>query len=164
MKIAFTGPESSGKTTMAEIAAKLLEVDFVAEYAREFLSENKGVYHRSDLDLIAEKQFSLFMQDVQHLVADTEMLVLKIWSADKYKEVSELIERYFAAQHFDHYFLCQPDIPWEADPMRENPTDRDRLFELYLNELNQRDCSFTVLSGSIEQRTNQMAAVLSVLK
>jgi hypothetical protein len=36
--------------------------------------------------------------------------------------------------------LCEPDIPWEYDPLRENEHDRYRLYDQYKNilELDQR--------------------------
>ena len=39
LKIAFTGPESSGKTTMAELIAEVYSTSFIPEYAREFLKD-----------------------------------------------------------------------------------------------------------------------------
>ena len=33
------------------------------------------------------------------------------------------------------YLLCKPDIPWESDPLRENPNDRIKLFDIYKMEL-----------------------------
>ena len=54
-------------------------------------------------------------------------------------------------QKIDHYFLCKPDIPWEPDPLRENPEDRERLFKLYERGLLEIG-AYNVLSGNIEER------------
>ena len=27
--------------------------------------------------------------------------------------------------NYTYYLLCRPDIPWEPDPLRENPFDRE---------------------------------------
>jgi nicotinamide riboside kinase len=80
------------------------------------------------------------------------MTVIKIWSEYRYNSCSEFIEKAYEEQQFDHYFLCKPDIPWEFDPLRENPDNRDELFELYHNELLGMNRSFTILEGSIEER------------
>jgi nicotinamide riboside kinase len=69
-----------------------------------------------------------------------------------------------SAQNFDHYFLCAPDIPWEADPLRENPDDRQQLFEFYLATLQKNRRSFTILSGPLEKRQELIKVkVLSLL-
>ena len=33
------------------------------------------------------------------------------------------------------FIYYKPDIPWESDPLRENPYDRIKLFEIYKMEL-----------------------------
>jgi nicotinamide riboside kinase len=80
------------------------------------------------------------------------MAVMLIWSQEKFKEVSPIIKSYWEAQDFDHLFLCAPDIPWEADKLRENPLDRERLFQLYEELLTKNNCSFSILRGSLNQR------------
>ena len=49
-KIAFTGPECSGKSTMAKWLAKELSYEIVDEYAREYLKD-KSAYSIDDLDI-----------------------------------------------------------------------------------------------------------------
>jgi nicotinamide riboside kinase len=152
LKIAFTGPESSGKTTMAELIAKAYSSSFIPEYAREFLKD-KTTYTLADLDVIAKQQVELCKASKNKLlISDTEMAVMLIWSKEKFKEVSPTIQSYWKAQDFDHLFLCAPDIPWEADKLRENPLDRERLFVLYEELLTKNNCSFSILRGSLNQR------------
>ena len=152
LKIAFTGPESSGKTTMAELIAKAYSTSFIPEYAREFLKD-KTTYTLADLDEIAKQQVELCKASKNTLViSDTEMAVMIIWSQEKFKEVSPIIQYLWEAQDFDHLFLCAPDIPWEADKLRENPLDRERLFMLYEVVLENSKKPFTILKGTIEQR------------
>ena len=152
LKIAFTGPESSGKTTMAELIAEAYSTSFIPEYAREFLKD-KITYTLADLDEIAKQQVELCKASKNTLlISDTEMAVMLIWSQEKFKEVSPIIQSYWEAQDFDHLFLCAPDIPWEADKLRENPLDRERLFQLYKVVLENSKKPFTILKGTIEQR------------
>ena len=152
LKIAFTGPESSGKTTMAELISEAQCTSFIPEYAREFLKD-KTTYTLADLDEIAKKQVELCKASKNKLViSDTEMTVMIIWSQEKFKEVSPIIEFLWKVQDFDHLFLCAPDIPWEADKLRENPLDRERLLVLYEVVLENSKKPFTILKGTIEQR------------
>ena len=162
LKIAFTGPESSGKTTISRAFAEMVNAIWVEEYAREYL-QAKDTYLQSDLDEIARIQKEKWNVEETILVADTEMTVIKIWSEYRYNSCSEFIEKAYEEQQFDHYFLCKPDIPWEFDPLRENPDNRDELFELYHNELLGMNRSFTILEGSIEERLKTCKNVLIAL-
>ena len=45
------------------------------------------------------------------------------------------------------YLLCPPDLPWEADPLRENPHDRERLYDLYRRRLMDLGAIYQVISG-----------------
>lgn len=151
MKIAFTGPESCGKSTLAEWFASAFHLPLSEEYARTYL-ENRSSYEQSDLDRICKGQLEHWKKLGHSYVADTEMTVLKVWSDYRYRQVSELISESYVLQQFDHYFLCAPDIPWVEDPLRENPTDREELFELYVNELSIMQRSFTILTGGLLDR------------
>ena len=161
MKIAFTGPESSGKTTMARWTAKHISYELVPEFAREYLQKTTA-YHLNDLNNIALEQFNR-NSALEDLVVDTEMLVMKIWCEDKYSNCSKEILDLFKAQKIDHYFLCKPDIPWEPDPLRENPDDRERLFKLYEQDLIGLGASYNVLSGNVEARKMRIITSLKNL-
>lgn len=153
LKIAFTGPESSGKTTMAKLIAEKYSTSFIPEYAREFLRD-KPTYTLADLDLIAKKQVELCRASKNKLlISDTEMAVMTIWTQEKFKKISPTINFLWESQDFDHLFLCAPDIPWEVDELRENPLDRERLFVLYEELLTNNNRSFSILRGSLNQRT-----------
>ncbi len=160
VKIAFTGPESSGKSTLAKLIAETFSGDYVEEYAREYLN-SKSSYVQADLDEIARVQQEKWVQNRNLLVADTEMTVLKIWSEYRFNSCSEFIKKGYLNQGFDHYFLCKPDIPWEYDPLRENPTSRDELFELYHHALISMNRQFTILTGNLKTRMEICKNVLA---
>jgi nicotinamide riboside kinase len=151
VKIAFTGPESSGKTTLAKKVASLYNGIFVEEFARTFL-KGKPTYVQEDLDAIAEVQLKSWDLETEFLVADTEMTVICIWSLYKYGAISQKIKQLFNQQQFNLLFLCKPDIPWEFDPMRENPENRDELFDLYHSFLIENKQNFVVVEGNEQQR------------
>lgn len=151
-KIAFTGPESSGKTTLAlQVAAKWKGL-YIEEFAREYLAQ-KSSYVQSDLDAIAKGQQEKWNVQTPLLVADTDMTVLCIWSQYKYESISDCIRKGFLEQDFDILFLCKPDIPWEFDPLRENPENRDELFDLYHSFLLENKQKFVVVEGDEVNRS-----------
>jgi nicotinamide riboside kinase len=160
LRIAFTGPESSGKTTLARWTANFFSLPYIPEFAREYLEE-KPQYQEADLVFMAQKQVEWWPQGA--LVADTEMHVFQIWSQEKFERLDAKIYTELNRQVFDHYFLCAPDIPWEEDPLRENPLDRERLFTIYENELLAHLRNFTVLRGDLQTRQEVIKVIISSL-
>lgn len=74
-----------------------------------------------------------------------------------------LWDKGFRQQHFssfDHILLCKPDFPWERDEMRENPIDRDRLFEHYQTLLEEYALSFHSIGGLIEHRQDTLSSMM----
>jgi len=162
IKIAFTGPESSGKTTLAMQIAQKLKGTYVEEFARIYL-ENNPIYTQKDLDLIAEGQAKLWKVATDFLIADTDMTVICIWSLYKYGTISSEILNIFSQQQFDLLFLCKPDIPWEFDVLRENPENRDELFDLYHSFLLKKKQTFVVVEGSEQQRLSIVETAIATL-
>ena len=153
IRIAVTGPESSGKTTLCEALAKHFNVTFIPEFSRTYLEATNGKYSQVDLDKIAQGQLdSLNASNDSIKICDTDFSVIEIWSDYKYVEVSSFIKELAAKDLFDLHILCTPDIPWEDDPLRENPDDRDVLFELYVASLNKHNKQYITVSGDHEQR------------
>jgi NadR type nicotinamide-nucleotide adenylyltransferase len=153
-RFAITGPESSGKTTLAKALSEHFNAVWIPEYARTYLLDRNGVYSENDLDRIAKGQieeWSHFSKE-ELLFCDTEMLVMKIWSEYKYDRCSEFIQDAFREQVFDHYFLCSPDIAWEEDPLREHPEEREALFECYLKTLNDYNLPYSIVKGDLDER------------
>lgn len=161
-RIAFTGPESCGKTTIAKRFAAQVEGTYVEEFAREYLEKRNGHYDEDDLITIAQGQWALWNEIKGILVADTEILVLKVWSEVRYGRTNPVIEAFLKAQDFDHYFLCYPDIPWEPDPLREHPELRLELFERYKNELEKMNLPYSILKGDLETRLAHSLDVFSM--
>ncbi len=168
LKIAFTGPESTGKTSLSMLVAETFDGVYIPEFSRGFLGQTQGYYEEQDLDTIAIGQCkaleNVLITGNHLLVSDTDMTVMKIWSQYKYGRVSQVIEQLYQQETFDHLFLCDTDIPWEEDPLREHPESRDELFALYLEMIQTKTKNFTIVEGSLEERLNQVRQVLEEKK
>jgi len=138
-KIVLTGPESSGKTTIAQRLAMDFNAPLVPEYARTYLNQLKRPYQKSDLWKIAQGQQAsektAATAHLHYLFCDTDLWTILIWSEEKYGKVDARIIEALNQQKTNLYLLLQPTLPWAYDPQRENPTDRDRLFRIYRNKL-----------------------------
>ncbi len=166
VKIIFTGAESSGKTTLARALSQKLNMPLVEEYARLFFIENnkkvgkieQNSYAFEDLTTIAEGQLALenaIKPEEKIAVLDTDLLTIKIWSLEKFGKCDDFILQNIENQSAENrfYFLCSPeDIEWTPDPLRENPTDRLRLFDVYEKELIFYKKNYQILRGSFETR------------
>ncbi len=163
----FTGPECSGKSTLANITSQNFDLPLVEEYARYFLSQLQQPYIEEDLDKIAIGQFSAENKNHSHskIICDTDLITLFIWKEELYNKSkiswAKSLETYRDTRH---YLLCKPDIPWQADPLRENPYDRDRLFEIYKEKLDIFGLKYSVIEGNIEQRVHAINNILDFLK
>ena len=169
-KIVVIGPESTGKSTLCEGLANYYNCDFLPEYAREYLEENGPDYNFDDVQKMAAGQYESeinFLAGLQSEFAlmDTDLLVYKVWIEEKYQTQISLVETELKYQAGRHYFLCNIDLPWEFDELREHPylQDRKRLFERYKELLVQFNCSFTILSGGKEERLKDAISILTNL-
>jgi len=167
--IVITGPESSGKTTLASSLSSEWGGHLVAEYARDYLKEYAGNYVRRDLLNIAQIQEIRIKQAIerhadQSIICDTDLLTLHIWWQVKYGELNEGL--YSSWRQFlpAFYLVCAPDIPWEEDPLREHPDTREHLLLLHLNEIKKARVPYKIIRGSRQQRTlRAMEAVKDIL-
>ncbi|PWJ44429.1 AAA family ATPase [Sediminitomix flava] len=155
-RIAITGPESSGKSTLAELLAKHYQTVWVPEFARTYIEKLDRPYEEKDLLLIAKGQLAAEEQLIpmanQILFVDTEMTVLKVWGDVKYGRSDAWIVDQLQKQQYDLIFLMKPDLPWEADPQREHPHFRNELFEMYQKELNKLSSNVIIIGGLKEER------------
>ncbi len=165
IRIAFTGPESSGKSTLAMAAAEALKGEYIKEYARTFLEEYGPNYEVEDLDTMALGHANAMDETPTALqLVDTDFVVFKIWSEHKYNAASTLIYSLISENRFDLHVLCAPDIPWEEDPLRESPNDRDALFQRYVEELERFHKRYIIVEGSHDKRLKKVKDAVQKLQ
>lgn len=153
-KILITGPESSGKTTLASRLALQHGGSWVPEFARTFLSTLGRPYTENDLLTILEGQLqaeqTAALKQPAYLFCDTGPEVIYIWSIVKYGHASPIIEAALDRQYYDQRWLCYPDIEWTPDPFREAPNLQERivLFERYATLFDTRGWPYKVIRGN----------------
>ena len=148
-KIVVLGPESTGKSTLCAALAAHYQTIWTPEYARQYLSENGTKYSYDDLLTIAKGQIAneensieiLNQNNVESnelgitnkLILDTDMYVMKVWCEYVFNNCHHYILEQINQRNYDLYLLCDIDLPWTADEMREYPDDAPRieLFTIY---------------------------------
>lgn len=164
--IIFTGPESSGKTTLSKSIADYYQVNWVKEYSRTYLENLQRPYQQTDLITIAkgqlEKEQTFIKNNPNNLFHffDTSLLVIKVWSIFKYGSYNFELEKMLLQNLPDYYFLCDYHIPWEYDPMRENPNERAELYRLYKKELIALKVPFFEIKGTKMERKEKVISIL----
>ena len=164
LKIIVTGPESSGKTTLCKALSEYYKIPFTKEFAREYLTDLGKNYLQEDLLKIATGQLEneqLIINNQQISLHDTDLITLKIWSDYKYGNCNNWILEQIEKQKVENrfYLLCKPDLKWDYDPLRENPTNRNELLEIYKQELENLGHKFLIIKG--EDRNEQAIESLS---
>jgi len=166
IRVAVTGPESTGKTMLCAQLSNHFGCPVVAEYARTYLEKLNRPYTFEEVEMIAltqlKQESEILNTNPDLLIADTELLVIKIWMQHKFNKIPPWLEMKLAEQEYDLYLLCNADIAWEYDPLRENPGAGKYFFDLYLNELKNRNYNYIVISGNYQQRFD--SAVEKIMK
>ena len=159
-KIAIVGPESTGKSLLAEQAAEALQTVWVPEYAREYLKTLSGKYSAKDIENIGLGQDTseqeLLPKAENFLVCDTTPLVEKVWMEHAFGFCSNALYQTVLKGEYDYWFLTDIDIPWEPDPLREHPHLREHFISIYKSQLTALGVSYTVVSGSPKVRLNTL--------
>jgi len=165
LKIAITGPESTGKSVLARDLAGHYHTDWIPEYARGFLDSLSRPYHYDDILHIAKQQVNSInnatkINSAKFLFCDTELTVIKIWCKYKYGRCHPWILERHKEQVFDLYLLTDIDLPWQPDPLREHPDRRQELFDLYKKELGKQQWPFEIVGGSGQSRLQNAIRII----
>ncbi len=155
VNIILSGPESSGKSSAGEWLSMQTGMPYTPEYARLFLEKHGPAYTKDTLDRLWREHL-VFQQKKRaqgkNNLLDTDLLNYQVWYEEVFKEVPESLLKKIEEEQAHRYLLFYPDIPWQADPLRENPHDRERLFSRYLTLIKEKNRSFEIVTGSLSNR------------
>ncbi|GAB5526753.1 MAG: hypothetical protein Roseis2KO_46250 [Roseivirga sp.] len=167
IKVGIIGPESTGKTALAKRLAEEYKTLWVPEYAREYLTNLGRPYVQTDLLEIAQGQIDSVKATRKKasriLFIDTDIHVIKVWSDYKYGNCDPWIMQQLDMNVCDVYLLTYHDIPYEDDPLRENPDDRHVLYDMYEKLVNNRGLSYMVMKGGLEERVKSAKSYINRL-
>lgn len=182
-KIVVLGPESTGKSTLCKKLAEHYNTLWVPEYARGYLEENKTDYTYDDLlaiskgqieseericsQLISEKTNLVcatesLEDNSKKLLVDTDMYVMKVWSEFVFNKCHNWILNRIAERKYDLYLLCDIDLPWIRDELREYPdiNTRMKLYCFYKDLMVNQCVPWCPVSGNFEERFKKAVAFI----
>ena len=175
-KIVVIGPESTGKSTLCEQLAAHYKTDWVREYAREYLLTNGKKYTHDNLLDIAKGQVEKEELTVDSwqlrageeqlpIFIDTDMYVMKVWSEFVFQKCNNWILNRIVERKYDLYLLCNIDLPWVKDELREYPdlASREKLYHYYKESMIEQSVPWVGISGSYEERLQKAISAVDAL-
>ncbi len=169
VRVALIGPESTGKSTLAEQLAVYFKTVWVPEYSRTYISNLNRKPEPTDIIKIYQKQMEIENELISKadkvIFTDTECINGLIWYHHLTGEFCESLEKSIINNSYDLYLLTKPDIEWHHDPLREHPHLREYFFSVYKAQLNKRSLEYVTISGRDEQRIDgAIQAIEQLLK
>ena len=192
-KIVAIGPESTGKSSLCTQLAQQYNTLWCPEYAREYLTVHGMNYTYEDLLRIATGQIEL-EEKYQSLVGisepgvkttddsrlptakssltihpllfiDTDMYVMKVWCEYVFGKCHQYILDQIVEREYDLYLLCNTDLPWTKDELREYPAEEPRkeLYNIYEDILINQTVPWVEISGKNEERLQKAIAAVDAL-
>ncbi|HEV3413644.1 MAG TPA: AAA family ATPase [Puia sp.] len=177
-KVVVIGPESTGKSSLCEALAVRFHSEWVREYAREYLEEHGMGYEYETLATIARGQLALEDKVVKGLgteagaargdgllFIDTDLYVIKVWSEYVFGRCEAWVLDEIVRRKYDAYLLCNTDLPWAHDPLREYPDPgvRERLYHIYKDLLVNQSLPWAEVSGVGDERLEGAIAAVERL-
>src|SRR5690606_13230902 len=156
IKIAVVGPESTGKSTMAKFLADELGTVCVPEFARYYCQNLNNQYTLADEvnmfhGQIALEESLIPLANHNILVCDTTILTVKVWCDHLFGSTPAEVEQEINRRHYDGYLLMDIDLPWEDDPLRDFPHQREHFFDVWKQELHCLKANYQIISGIHEE-------------
>ncbi|MBR1632057.1 MAG: ATP-binding protein [Paludibacteraceae bacterium] len=156
--IGIIGPESTGKTTLAQRLAQITRCHWEPELARDYVERLQRPYTEQDVQTIARHQIEREMLLREQMSAsafvffDTETIITQVWMEHAYGYCPDFLSRHIQNHPMDMYLLCCPDITWEPDPVRENGHIREQLMKRYTDLVRKTNRPFAFIQGQGDER------------
>ncbi len=178
-KVVILGPESTGKSTLCEQLAFHYKSPWVKEYAREYLLKKgtdysfenlldiaKGQVEAEDVAIINIGTNHKQLPAINHqLFLDTDMYVMKVWCEFVFKKCHHWILNRIVERKYDLYLLCNIDLPWVKDELREYPDlkSREQLYHHYKDIMVNQNVPWIDIGGGYEERLQKAISAVNTI-
>ena len=174
--VVVTGPESTGKTTLALSLARAHDAPCSPEYSRIYYDERLAADPHATLDArdvepIARGQIAVedaaraeaVARGTAYVVHDTDLVSTVVYARHYYGDCPAWIVDAARARKGELYLLCAPDIAFEPDAVRDTPEARERLFDEFRATLDAFGCRVVEIRGERDAREAAALAAVAAL-
>lgn len=161
-RICLIGPECTGKTGLAERAARELGATCVPEYARQYAERKGRILTASDVDVIARGEIANLDRAAGGvIVCDTDLISTVVYARHYYGECPRWIVEEARRRRADLYLLFDTDLDWLPDPVRDAGGDaREDLFDAFRAALDEFETRWEIVSGDWQARWERVRAAI----
>lgn len=151
--IVVTGAESTGKSTLTKQLAREFNARFIPEFARDYIENLQLKYDYADVEKIAKQQILALDNKIEKqtslIILDTWLIITKVWFEMVFNKEPSWLEENIHAYHIDLFLVCDTDLPWIPDRVRENGgIKRLELQKRYIELLKEYNFNFALVSGN----------------
>lgn len=155
-RVVITGPESTGKTTLAKRLAEHYQTAWAPEYGWDYVEQISRELVRDDFLKIAQGQIDseerLAEQANRVLICDTDLMVTRFFSEAYTGYCDPGVMELEKARRYDFHLLLETDVPYIEHEQRRHPHLRGYFRERFLTELSVRHIPFRIISGNWDER------------
>ena len=112
-----------------------------------------------------ENDSELRTQNSELLFVDTNMYVMKVWCEFVFEKCHHWILNQIVERRYDLYLLCNVDLPWVKDELREYPDlkTRDQLYHIYKDIMINQSTPWVDISGNHDERLQKAIKAVNQL-
>ncbi len=167
IRAVVTGSESTGKTTLAEQVARHYRAEVVPEFVREYAEARHGVIEFTDHGPIARGQMALEDAAIARgnplVVQDTDLLSTVVYCEHYFGKCPAWIAETARERVPDLYLLCEIDVPWVADGVRDRGHMREQMQLLFRAAVYQSGAPVAVITGDRSERFARATEAIDAL-
>lgn len=169
IRVVLTGSESTGKTTLARQLAAHYGAELVPEFVREFAERKNAPIDFNDHGPIARGQMALEDMHIARaaglVIQDTDLLSTVVYCEHYFGRCPPWIAEAAAQRRPTLYLLCEIDIAWEHDGVRDRGHMRDEMQQLFRDAVSRSGTRYAVITGEGAIRlVNAIAAIDTVAR
>ena len=163
-RVTVTGSESTGKTWLAERLAIRFRTVWSREFSREYAIQKAAPLDATDVEPIARGQMqaedAVLRRAHGLAILDTDLVSTVVYAEHYYGRCPQWVEEAARERLADLYLLCDIDVPWTADAVRDRPHNRRELQAAFLARLVRYGAAYVDVRGLWEER--EAAAVAAI--
>lgn len=156
-RVVLTGSECTGKTVLAEALARRFACPWVREHSRDYAWRKGAPLGPEDVEPIARghvegEDQALRQAAGELLLLDTDLLSTLVYARHYYGACPAWVEQAARERRAHLYLLMHPDVPWQADGVRDRGDRREEMHLLFEAALSELGCPVVHVRGSWDER------------